>query len=192
MSISERLELVLREPTPERLWQLRGDLILAGVEPQAPALQTLSQAFRFFSELASKATAREYSHFASLLDIAAVGVVVISDAKEAIDEDSNLLGTLLTAALSEGFMVLAARQYVKAWEEEMHAVYQRAAWELYQQLWILSVQMQTGLPATQRRTLLDNLLQPAFDNATPGSVRALLIGRLYQLLLLIQLSDAAI
>jgi hypothetical protein len=192
MSISDRLELILREPTPERLWQLRGDLMIAAIDPQAPALHTLNQAFRFFSELASKSTAREYSHFASLLDITAVGVVVISGAKEAVEEGTSLLGTLLTAALSEGFMVLAARQYVKAWEEEMHSVYQQAAWELYQQFWLLSVHMQDSLPTEQRRSLLDNLLQPAFDKATPGTVRALLIGRLYQLLLLIQLSDAVI
>lgn len=192
MLTPESLTQILREPTPDGLWRLRGDLLAAGLAPDAPALRVLNRAYYFFTELSVKASAREYSHFASMLDIAAVGVVVVSRFSETIEEEDRLLGALITAALSEGFMVMAARQYVKAWEEEMQAVYKKSAWDLYGEFWVLSSELQAGVPAAERKLLLDNLLKPVFDDQTSGTVRALIIGRLYQMLLLVYLYHAAL
>lgn len=184
MSVPDSLTQMLTSPTPEGLWALRGDLLVAGVPAGLPVWHVLDQAHHFLNTLKSKSTAREYSHFASLLDIGAIGLVVLDNLGEG-GENEGFLGKILTGALSEGLMVLAARQYVKAWEEEMSAVYQEAAWALYQLLWHVSEQMQSGLKAGERRTLIDHLLRPLTLEDTPGTVKAILAGRLYQLLLLV-------
>lgn len=183
MSVPDSLAQMLTSPTPEALWTLRGDLLEAGIPAESPIWNVLDQAHRFLSTLKSKSTAREYSHFASLLDIGAIGLVVLDNLGEE-GKNGGFLGKILTGALSEGLMVLAARQYVKVWEEEMSAVYQETAWNLYQLLWHLSEQTQGGLPAGERRTLIDHLLQPLTLEEISGTVKAILAGRLYQLLLL--------
>ena len=67
-----------------------------------------------------------------------------------------------------------------------------AAWDLYGELWQLSQHMQPGLSMEDRRLLLDSLLRPVTEPEAPGTVKAMIIGRLYQLLLLIHLRHEAL
>ena len=68
---------------------------------------------------------------------------------------------LLGALLSEGLMVLATRQHVKAWEGELSAVYRAAAWYLYDELWRWAAGLKPDLSAADRRRLLDRLVTKA-------------------------------
>lgn len=179
-------------PGPDTLRRLRGVLLEAGLAPGAPVWAALDDFFQFLNELAANATSRQYSHFASILDIGAVGSVAVQNLVSAEDRGpggDQIWKRLLAGGLSEGLMVLAARQYVKAWEGEMAAVYRAAAWNLYYHLWRISSQMRPEMAAGDRRHLLDRLLAPASDDSLPGTSRAALIARLYQVVLLVQISN---
>ena len=185
--MQDNLKTILTMPTPTALWQLRADLLQLELAADSAVWQTLDQFFTFLTELTAKSTAHQYSHFASMLDIGAVGGVAIQNLADA-QHAGDLWRKLLLGGLSESLMVLAARQYVKAWEGEMTAVYHTTAWVLYNALWRLSETTQPGLSPTDRRHLIEKLLAPLHDEAVTGTIKAVLIGRLFQILLLAHLS----
>ena len=84
-------------------------------------------------------------------------------------------------------MVLAARQYVKAWEEEMRSEYNAATWFLAQEYWRLSHDLQPALTPAKRRALVDQLFEPFAGDEMDGTVKAGLIARLFQVLLIARL-----
>jgi hypothetical protein len=189
MTQMESLTTVLTMPTPDAVWRLRGDLLQQHQKLPPDLAGLLTRFYHFLTELKVKATAREFSHFASLLDIGAVGGVAVQNLLDAQANKENLWQRLLAGGLSEGLMVLAARQYVKAWEGEMASVYQEAGWHLYQALWALSVQTQPQLDAAARRQMIETMLAPVHDTAVSGSIKAVLIARLYQILLVAHLQS---
>lgn len=180
------LVMLLGQPTPAGLWQLRGELLQLSIPPEAAIWTSLDQFYHFLNELMANATAREYSHFASMLDIGAVGSVALQNLL-AREKGSALWQRMLAGGVSESLMVMAARQYVKAWEGEMSALYRAAAWNLYHGLWQISLLLKPELAADVRRAHLEDLLSPLHDENTSGTVKAALIARLYQLLLLTHL-----
>ena len=187
MSVNEVLTTVLTSPSPEGLRQLRGVLLQVGLPPTAETWQVMDKFYGFLVELTAKSTARQYSHFASLLDIGAVGGIVVGNLLTT-ESASNLWRKLLTGGISESLMVWAARQYVKAWEEEMTAVYEMIGWYLHQELWNLSKKLQPELEAVNRNQLIELLLAPIHQTEAQGIVKAALIGRLFQILLLVHLN----
>jgi hypothetical protein len=54
-------------------------------------------------------------------------------------------------------------------------------------LWTLSAKMQPELPASERWTNIQELIAPALDPDTADASKAVLLGRLFQILLLAQL-----
>lgn len=180
------LFLLAAVPTPDSLRQLQSGLLRAGIAEDDPLWTLLDAYFGFLTSLAARATSREFSHFASMLDIGAVGGVALQNLLLA-EADGQWWQRLLAGGLSEGLMVLAARQYVRAWEGEMSAVYATASWRLYRELWQVSARLQPTLPLAERQRLLDDLLNPLRDGDLNGTQRAILATRLYQLLLLVRL-----
>lgn len=187
MPLASNLIALLHAPTADLLWELRGDLL----EAQAPAgsrvWAVMDHFHTFLEQLRKSATAREYSHLASLLDIGAVGGVVLEDLLHAEDA-SDLAEKLLGAVLSESLMILATRQHVKAWELEMSSVYESTSWYLYEELWRLSEALKPELDVEGRRRLVEKLLLPIRSPESPGSVRAVVIGRLFQWMLVASLA----
>jgi hypothetical protein len=186
---ANELLLLAAIPTPDALRQLQANLLAAGVPARDPVWTLLDGYYSFLTTLAARATSREFSHFASLLDIGAVGGVALQNVLLAGGEGKGWQ-RLLAGGLSEGLMVMAARQYVRAWEQEMSAVYTAAAWHLFRELWHVSAALQPALPAAERKRLLDDLLAPVLDEKVGGAQRAILATRLYQLLLLAQVHSA--
>jgi hypothetical protein len=183
MSLEEDLKAVMTLPEPASLWRLRSSLLMEGLPAGAPVKRVIDHFYYFLNELVASSTAREYSQFASMLDIGAVAGVAIQNLLDK-DREGSWWSRLLIGAFSEGLMLLASRQYIKAWEQEMSATYNEAAWYLYQDYWELSVEMQPDLPAAERRQLVDRLLEPAGNGQASGTVRAALLARLFQLDLL--------
>jgi hypothetical protein len=70
----------------------------------------------------------------------------------------------------------------------MTAVYHATAWVLYEALWRLSEMTQPTMNTTDRRQLIEKSLAPLRDEAVTGTIKAVLIGRLFQILLLAHLS----
>jgi hypothetical protein len=193
MPLKETLLHVMTAPTPVSLWQLRGDLLQSGLPHDASVLAVLDRFYQFLNELAASTSAHEYSRLASLLDIGAMGGVVVGSLLETRTSVAELWQRLLLGGLSESLMVMASRQYIKGAKAEMQGVYRAAAWYLYRELWHLSQQYQPELEAAERRQHIESLLAPVQRDSVHDTAKAVLIGRLFQLLLLAHLhTDAAL
>ncbi|MCA9972234.1 MAG: hypothetical protein KC425_18555 [Anaerolineales bacterium] len=182
---------VFTQPSCEALCALQADLLQAGHAPDAPLLALLDHYFIFLNELSASMSAREFSHLATKFDIGAVGGVAVQNLLEAGSDWSTLWKRALAGALSETLMVVASRQYVRAAEAEIVAVYRNAGWYLYRALSQLIARLQPAQPAAERRRLLDQLLAPVHAPDVPGATKAILLGRLFHLLLLIHLRLAS-
>jgi len=186
MNPSSALRQVLSSPTPEALWELRADLLERNT-PEDPRLVRIIGDFRaFLDHFATATSSRDLNHLASKLDIGAVGGVVLEQLFEGCTP-RELAMRVLTGGISEGLMVLASRQYVRAQEGEIAALFRDTAWNLYEQLWQWTADANPELEAAERRRLLDRLTAPLRDVDTPPSVKASLAGRLYQVLLIAHL-----
>jgi hypothetical protein len=65
----------------------------------------------------------------------------------------------------------------------MASNFRSTAWFLYGQLWHLSNELKPGLPPVNRREMIEKLLAPVRSAETGDLVKAVVIGRLFQLLL---------
>jgi hypothetical protein len=151
------------------------------------ALEVAREFHTYLSELEAKYSARDYSELASLLDIGAVGAVAVENLIEA---GESLTQRILLGGLSEMLMVAASRQYVKAWSREIQPVHMKAIWFLRAALWRVSVEGRPDMRAEDRVALVDSLLSPALGGEEVEHIRPALLGRLFQVLLLIHLAQA--
>jgi hypothetical protein len=191
MGFQDLLGRILVEPTPADLLALQTLLLVAETEPErrdyaVRALEVVGEFYTYLGEIEAKVSAREYSELASLLDIGAVGAVALENLTEASEA---LQKRMLLGALGEFLMVLASRQYVKAWDREITPIHLRAVWFLRGDLWRLSVEGQPDMPVQERAELVDGLLAPALEKNTSDEVRWVLLGRLFQVLLVIRLAQ---
>ena len=191
MSFQELLGRLLVEPSPSDLLALQTRLLAAGADPARAdaachALELSREFHSYLSELEAKFGARQYSELASLLDIGAVGAVALENLTEA---GESLKQRILLGGLSEALMVLASRQYVKAWGREMQPIHMRAVWFLRAELWRLSIAGRPDMGTEERVALVDGLLAPALESDAPDEVSLALLGRLFQILLIIHLAQ---
>jgi hypothetical protein len=185
--LAEHIDRIAHSPTPGDLWKLHGTL-LACLEGQPGAeliLNVTREFYLYLAELRSKMTSRHYNELASRLDIASVGVLALQDI---LTEHEHQAKSLLVGGIGEGLMILASRQYVKAWEQELKSVHQSAAWTLYDALWNLSTQYQPDLATDERLALIETTLAPAVDEDAPFDTRLILLLRLFQVSLLLLLA----
>jgi hypothetical protein len=184
MRLTDFLERISRRPTAQDLWSLRATLLARAQDlPGTELAQEVTREFYFYlSELESTLSARQYNELASKLDITAVGLLALQDI---LVEQEDLWKSLALGSLGEGMMVLASRQYVHAWEQELKSVHRRVAWTLYGALWQVSKQHQPALATDERQTLIEKILAPVRDDETPVESRMLLSLRLFQALVLL-------
>jgi hypothetical protein len=182
MPLQDSLALVLAAPSAETVWQLRGDLLADGTPSDARVLTVLAGFHDYLDRLATGMSSRDLSHLASKLDISAISGVILERLAEPGESAERALN-LVAGALSEGLMVVATRQHVRAWEGELAAVHRSAAWALYGELWRWTSSRSPELDPAARRRLLDDLVAPALDADRPPLLRAALICRLFQLLI---------
>ncbi len=185
-NLQDALNKVATRPTTAALVELRGALLSSGLagETVEQGLEIAGQFHAYLCELESKLNAQQYSEIASRLDMGAVGLVAVENI---VGGREKLWQRLLLGLVGEGMMVAASRQYVRAWQVETAVVHQNAAWDLAGDLWHLSGQMQPGLAPAERWQAIHTLLAPAHDPAVPAPDKALLVGRVFQVLLLLYL-----
>lgn len=184
--LASALVEVLRRPTPAALVSLQ-EALLATAPAGADRSESLATAAAFHDyllDLQGKLSARQFSEVASWLDVAAMGLIAFENV---LSGQATDLRSLLTSLLAEGAMVAASRQHVKAWEAEALLPHDRAAWFLREAYWQLSERTQPDLPADERVARLRSLLRPASATAV-SSERIVLLGQLFQMLLLVQVS----
>ena len=188
MILDRSLSLALTRPAPESLWSLRATLLVLAdrlpLSERAPADRSLAIAGEFhhyLAELQSKMTAHEFSKLASRMDVGSVGLLALQDL---VADREELFRKVFLGGLSEGLMVLAAQQYTKAWRTEISLVNDEALWRLYDGLWQVSRQLRPDLPAETRRDQIEALLAPVRPPEVEPSVKAAVIARLFQVLLI--------
>lgn len=188
MPFESDLSLVLTRPATDSLWTLRADLLhLADrLSPDQRGLADLSLAIvgqfhHYLADLQSKMNAHEYSQLASQMDIGSVGLLALQDL---VTDRERLFKKLFLGGLSEGLMVLATLQYAKAWKTEVTLVNDEALWWLFDGLWEVSRQLRPALPAETRRGQIENLLAPVRSAEVEPAVKAAIIARLFQVVLL--------
>jgi hypothetical protein len=186
-SLQDALQAILSQPTPDALVTLQGALLASGIQDRAveQAIKIANHFFAYLSELQSKITARQYSELASKLDIGAVGAVALENILSGSKED--FWQNLVLGGLAEGLMVAASRQYIKGWDAETGLVHAQATWYLTEALWHASTEMQPDLSLEQRWRTIQGLLAPAHDANVPTRDKAVLLGRIFQVLLLAHL-----
>lgn len=185
MELLPIVEQLLTTPTPAVLWELYGKLLQADSPKVAAAIDTLHQFHSYLCELQSKATARQFSELASILDIGAIGGVALQNL--AGGEEARLTQRWVIGTLSESLMIMASRQYIKGWQSELSSIHCQAAWYLARALWSLSTDLQPELSGDERWSAIQRLLAPARDRQADNTVRAALLGRLFQIVLLSQM-----
>jgi hypothetical protein len=186
-----QLQHVLTQPSADALWQLRGDLLAAGTAPDAPLLRVIGRFHYFLVELASGVDAQAFTNMALYLDIGAgVGEMVQKQAEKPLEELLDLRYGTVPEWLTQGLQVLAAREHTKAAAAHLEALAHTTAYDLYGLYWAFSAESQPTLSPTQRRAHLDDLFAPV-QAAQTATVQAVLIGRLFQLLLLMHTAAAS-
>jgi hypothetical protein len=187
-TLQDAIQSILSLPTPEALVALQGALLACDQEGESidRALEIAGHFHAYLSELQSKLAARNYSELASRLDIGAVGAVALDNIISS--EADGFWQRLALGGLAEGLMVAASRQYIKGWEVETSLVHNRAAWVLTEALWHASNEMQRDLSSEQRWQAIQALLAPAYDPDVPAPDKAVLLGRIFQILLITYLA----
>ena len=188
MALDASLTRVLRSPSPESLWDLRADLLALSdaLPPEARgsaewSLEVVRHFHDYLTELVSKTTAHEFSQLASRLDMGSVGLLAVQDL---VTDRERMFKKLFLGGLSESLMVLAAQQYVKAWQKEASVVHDAATWWIYEGLWRLSRDLKPEFLPVERQKPIDALLAPARSPDTPPALRAGVLVHLFQILLL--------
>ena len=186
-TLMQSLETVLRRPDPAALVALQEALLLeAAPSPQRDRCLALAGEFhRYQLELQGRLSARQYSELASWLDIAAVGLVAFEDLIRGMATGWR---DLLVGLASESIMAIGSRQYIKAWTAELGPIHAAAAWTLREALWRLSEETQPDLEPASRLAAVQSLMPEALGQAQ-SSAQAMVLGRLFQILLLIRLGQ---
>ncbi len=182
-NLQAAISSILRQPTPQSLIALQGALLVS-TPPGRERERCLGLAHRFYTylcQLRSKITAKQFSQFASKLDIGAVGVVALENALFAQEE---FWQRLLIGTMAEGLMVSASRQYVQGWSAEVELVHAEAAWVLTEVLWQVSQDTQPELSTEERWQGIQSLLHPIHGQEMADEEKAILLGRVFQHLLL--------
>jgi hypothetical protein len=187
-NLRDALQAILSQPTPDALVALQGALLTSDRRDEAVgrALEIAGHFHTYLAELQTKIAAKDYSELASRLDISAVGLVALENMVEI--EKGNFWQRFALGAMGEGLMVAASRQYVKGWQAETGLVHTHAAWYLTEALWHASAEMQPDLPAQQRWQAIQALLGPAYGSDIPAPDKAVLLSRVFQVLLLTHLA----
>lgn len=183
-SLERAIGQVLSRPTPDALVDLQGAILVSGMTGPAvdEMLDVAGHFYSYLSELHSKLSARNYSELASRLDIGAVGAVALGGVVAGAREE--MWQRLVFGGLGETLMVAASRQYIKGWEVEADLVHREATWYLAAALWRASSTTQADAQPEARWQAIASLLAPARASDVEPSVKAVLLGRVFQILLL--------
>ncbi|MBN1201825.1 MAG: hypothetical protein JXJ20_08220 [Anaerolineae bacterium] len=189
MPVESLLQHILSEPSPDDLWRLHPHLLALDKPGAEPARELARQFYCYLGCLHSKLTSKQYSMVAAGLAAGSVGILALQEMMRAAAEDrAHLIRDLLVGGLAETMELSSTVQHVKAWDTEFKLVHEEAIWHLYAELWQLSAETQPGLSHDKRAALIDSLLSAVRDSNTDNNLRAALIIRLFQVLLVLRLT----
>ena len=165
-------ERLLATPTADELWRFQKELLLLGGPDVAPARRVVRAFHSCLRTLESKSASRSASRWGAVLGTAAVASVSLPEVR---DRQERSLAELLERALPAVLEIGAALRSAEAWEIEASLIYDEFAWFLYEELWDISLSVQTELTAVERRQRIDEVLDPLLDSDLPDNDRAWLV-----------------
>lgn len=178
MNLAVRLDQVLKEPTPQKLWELHPALLMVD-HPSAEAASAIAgQFFRYLNLVQSKIESRQFPVLATTL---AVSGTAIGMAENIFSSHKTNITALLVDGLRVALDSLSTYQFVRQWEPDFAALHDTAVWDLYHAYWRLSEDHQPDLDTTKRIELLDELFRVVRDPEADSSLRLALLVRLFQL-----------
>jgi hypothetical protein len=168
---------ILAAPTPADLWDLQKTLLVIGGGPAARARAVARQFHGCLRALESKSSSRRASRLGAALGSAAVGSVSLPDLQRRQDIAlQELFESAIPAVLEVGSAISSAQ----AWEVEAQLIYDDYAWFLYEELWDISTVAAPELTADDRRTRIDQVLDPLLDPTVPDGDRATLLVEVFR------------
>lgn len=181
------LRNLLTVPVSQSLWQLRGDLLELEVATDAPIWQVIDQFYALTGKIEDHFTLRQHEEIAELVEMIDIGGAPVQKLVEASAPTAKLWSALLSEGVGMGLTTMASRKFVKMAEKVMAPVYRQAGWDLYTLLWDLMAELMAGRETAVRRKLIEQILNPIEEPTVNHTVKLVLIIRLYQTLLLLNL-----
>jgi hypothetical protein len=189
-------------PLPDQIWEVRSDVlamraVLEGARTARNREETLSVLadlsdlcdafFRFTTCLLHNLKGKGFTQFATLWDMATVGSLALHDL---MDGRWRQLKDLLASAFSEGSMIMASLQYVRAAEENLKTVTDEHASFLYGKLWGVALEIRKGLTPAEAREAqkgLDDFFSALKSEGTPIETRMVVLLQIYMIMLKIRM-----
>ncbi len=170
--IGDVLGRILAGPTAVDLWELQKILLVRGDEAAGRAREVAREFFACLRTLQSKSASRNASRLGAVLGTAAVGSVSLPDL---LRRQDVAIEQLLESALPAVLEIGSAIEVNQAWEVEAQLIYDEFAWKLYEELWAISTLAVPELSPDERRSRIDQVLDPLLDSTVPDADRAALL-----------------
>lgn len=170
--IGDVLGRILAGPTAVDLWELQKILLVRGDEAAGRAREVAREFFACLRTLQSKSASRNASRLGAVLGTAAVGSVSLPDL---LRRQDVAIEQLLESALPAVLEIGSAIEVNQAWEVEAQLIYDEFAWKLYEELWAISTLAVPELSPEERRSRIDQVLDPLLDSTVPDADRAALL-----------------
>lgn len=181
------IQRVLAEPTAANLWELQKQLLEIGGRDADRARRAARAFHGCLRALESKSASRAASRWGAILGTAAVGTTSLPELR---DKQGRELRELVEGALPALLEVGASIQSAQAWEIEARLIYDEFAWFLYEELWDISLAVQPGFAAEERRERIDGVLDPILSADLPDADRAALVVDVFRSVLAARLVQA--
>lgn len=177
MNLANRLDQVLREPTPQNLWKLHPALLMVDHPSAEAAAGIAGQFFRYLNLIQSKIESRQFPVLATTLAIGGTGIGM---AENIFSSRKTNVMELMVDGLRVALDSLSTYQFVRQWEPDFAALHDTAVWDLYRAYWRLSEDHQPEMETSRRIQLLDELFSVVRDPDADSSLRLAMLVRLFQ------------
>ena len=158
-------------------------------EELAHALRLVDAAYAFASELQGFLAQKQHTELASLFDLGSIGVLGIENVLTA--EKPSLVRVLM-AALAEGLVFAASRQYVAGARDLLAVVYRTHAAAMHRELWALATDRRKGMTANDVKEVQANIgvfFRKLEANDVPPETRVRILKEFFVLVLVIRVAD---
>lgn len=180
--LAASVEQLLKQPTPESLWQLQ-PVLLAHPKGQA-AYELSGHFFRYLSQVKAKMDARQFPLLATALALTSTGINI---SEEIFSSRKTNLWNLTADAFRLALDALGTYQFVLQVEPTFLAIHDAATWDVYNAYWQISTDYQPALDPETRTRALDQLFQVVRDPKAEVVVRVAFLVQLFQWALILRL-----
>jgi hypothetical protein len=188
-------------PLPSDIWDVRSDVLAMravvesrkGIRNREEVLRTLKELsdicdnfYRLTTGLMHNMKGKAFTQMATVWDMATVGSLAIHDL---MGGKWKQIQDLLASAFSEGSMLMASLQYIKAASETLKASTDEHGSYLYGQLWEIVCTLRKDLTPAEAREAqkgLDDFFKGLSSEDTPLETRMIVLIQTYMILLKIK------